>query len=96
MMNEKTEFIDWSGSGWTIDKIIEISEKLKTFADEKGYEDVKIVSVEDNTWSDAKNERYDVWITLTKSGTAYEQKLLILKGEVLDAMEFHKRHGEFY
>ncbi len=91
------KFIDFSGKGsWTIDKVLEVVTKIKAYTDKKGYDNVRLFSVEDNTWSDPVNERYDIELSFTSKGKAYTQKLLILKGEVLDGTEFHKRFSEFY
>ena len=55
-----------------------------------------IMSIEDSTWSDPVNQRHDVSLRYHKDGHFLEQKLLFLKGELLDGKEFHKRVEEFY
>lgn len=82
---------------WSLNKVATIVNSVKNYADLKGYENVELVSVEDNTWSDAINQRYDVEIRfMDGEKRLVGQKLLILKGEVIDGLEFHKRFDEFY
>ena len=81
---------------WSIDKVIDICNKIKQYAEEHDLVDVELHRVEDNTWSDEDNQRYDIEIRYKRDNQLWEQKLLILKGEVLDGNEFHRRHNEFY
>ncbi len=82
---------------WPIDLMIDILSKIKTYADKNGYTNVEVLRVEDSTWSAPANERYDVEIVYTgKDNKPIRQKLLMLKGELLDGIEFHKRFREFY
>lgn len=89
-------FIDFSDprKKWKLNLIADIIEKVKAYADKNGYKDVVLLSVEDNTWNDPKNQRFDVEIAT--SGNPQWQKLLFLKGELLDGNEFHERFNEFY
>ena len=81
---------------WSLDKTVEVVSKTKLYADSKGYSEVELVEVEDNTWADIANQRIDITITYVKKGHCYRQKLLMLKGEILDGKEFHARFQEFY
>lgn len=81
---------------WRLDKVFEICQKVKEYADKNGLKDVVLHHVEDNVWSDAINQRYDIEIRYRINGHLIEQKLLMLKGEILDGKEFHARHDEFY
>ena len=81
---------------WTVDKVDEIVTLVRQYTETHNIECAELCSVDDNTWSDQKNKRYDVWIRYYKEGHFWEQKLLILKGQILDGKEFHKRYSEFY
>ena len=82
---------------WTLDTVKMVCDKVKGYVLRRNISDVELLSVEDNTWADSDNQRYDVTIRYTsENGYFMEQKLLILKGEVLDGVEFHKRYNEFY
>ncbi len=96
---EGLKFINWDDSlnQWSLDKVIEIVSKIKAYADKKKLKDVILHSVEDSSWSDSENGRIDVEIRFRNNkNQLIQQKLLILKGEVIDGEEFHKRHDEFY
>ena len=86
---------------WPLEKVLEIATKVKEYADKKGYKNVLLHSVED--WSHASaeyvdsNDRIDIEIRyLNEHGILMQQKLLMMKGEIIDGNEFHKRHDEFY
>lgn len=80
---------------WKLDTVIEIISKVKDYCLLKGLSGVELYEVEDNTEKDP-NQRYDVSIRYIRDGHLIQQKLLILKGEVLDGDAFHKRYEEFY
>lgn len=95
-MNE-LKFINFgSDTGWSPDTVAKICKKVLDYAKANNLADVMLCSVEDNTCDDKANQRYDVEICFTKNGQLIRQKLLILKGEVIDGNEFHKRINEFY
>ena len=82
---------------WSPDLILDITGKIKDYADKKAYKGVEILKVEDNTWSDPKNQRYDVTIRfIAGNNHLVSQKLLVLRGELLDGETFHQRFKEFY
>lgn len=82
---------------WSLDKVVEITTKLKAYLDEKGIKGVMLHEVEDSTWSDPDNQRYDIDIRyIDEHGNLMQQHLLMLKGEILNGNEFHARHEEFY
>lgn len=81
---------------WSLEKVCEITGLIKEYADKHDYHDVRLLSVEDNTWSDEANQRYDIEIDYVSDGGRCWQKLLIMKGEVIDGLQFHKRYVEFY
>lgn len=94
-----TELINERGELWDLGLLIDILGKVKNYTDEKGRKDVLVISIEDNTFSDPVNERYDIWIRYApqKDGACYiEQQLWILKGELIDGKTFYERHDEFY
>lgn len=74
-----------------------ILEKVKAYAKAKGYKNVTLCTIEDNSMEDIKNGRWDIEIMhSSESGQLFRQKLLWLKGELLDGIEFHNRFTEFY
>lgn len=81
---------------WPLDLIVKIVNGIKTYADSKGLSDVVLWSVEDNTASDPNNQRYDIVIRYKLNGHDISQKVMMLKGEIIDGEEFHKRFAEFY
>ena len=82
---------------WDLDTVKMVCDKVKGYALNKGISDVELVTVEDNTWTDKVNQRYDITIRYTSGdGLFMEQKLLILRGRVIDGKEFHKHYDEFY
>lgn len=93
------EFINFNdmNNRWELDKVLDICKKISDYAAARGLQHVELKTVEDSTWSDTKNQRYDIEIRYVgNEGTLIQQKLLILKGELLDGDEFHKRVKEFY
>ncbi len=81
---------------WSQDKVDEISQKVKDYVNKNNLEDTVLYSVEDSTWTDPVNQRYDIWIRYTVQGHLWEKKLFMLKGEILDCGELHARREEFY
>ena len=81
---------------WPLDTVIEIVNKVKEYADKAGLKDVELREIEDQTWSDPDNNRYDITIVYPLEGILISQKLLLLKGEIVNGEEFHKRFSEFY
>ena len=97
MTEIKTKFICWGTANcFTVDKIAEIVGKVKAYADSNGYKNAYLISVEKD-YDDKENDRYDVEITfVNNNGSNVLQKLLMLKGEIVDGHEFHHRFNEFY
>lgn len=98
----KTSFVNlYNEESWYVEDIFKVVTLVREYADKNKLSGVKLVEVEDNTYSDPKNERFDVTIMYTTTNGSGKQKLiiqklLILKGEILDGEEFHKRFKEFY
>ncbi len=96
----QTEFINFESNNYfTLETINEVVSKVKEYADKKGFKEVRLVEVEDNTWSDPVNQRFDITIRYHDNmpgSIEMQRKLLMLKGEVIDGEEFHKRRKEFY
>ena len=88
--------LDEPDKKWELKTLQMIISLISGYCEKHSFEDVALVSVEDNTWSDPDNKRFDIWVEYTKEDKRFQQKLLILKGEILDGDEFHKRHDEFY
>lgn len=97
-METGLKFINWENpfKAWDLNTVAEIVTKVNEYAKKKGFQDAMLEEVEDNTWEDTKNQRYDITIIYFDGSHQVRQKLLILKDEVLDGMEFHKRFNEFY
>ena len=76
--------------------VAKIIDEVEKYCLTHEIEEYNIVSIEDSTWSDPVNQRHDVSLRYHKNGHFLEQKLLFLKGELLDGEEFHKRAEEFY
>jgi len=93
-----TRFINFDDpyNRWTLDKILYICNKVKEYATKHNLENVVLETIEDNRWSDSKNQRYDITISYYKGDHIWEQKLLLLKGELIDGKECHRRFNEFY
>lgn len=82
---------------WSLDKVVEIVTKLQAYVNEKGVKNVMLHEVEDLTWSDPENQRYNIEIRyINERNNLMQQHLIMLKGEILDGNEFHKRRDEFY
>ena len=83
---------------WDLDALVDIINKVNAyvsvFADENTKADV--TDIEDNTYADKANKRYDITVKYFKKGHYIQQKLLYLKGELIDGEEFHRRYKEFY
>jgi hypothetical protein len=93
----RLKFMDYDAADWKLDVVADIVTKVKAWCDEKGLKDVVLCTVENCVWSDPKNQRYDVGIQyISDEGVLTRQRLLILKGEVIDGETFHKRYHEFY
>ena len=82
---------------WTLENLSDIIQKVKAYVEEKKYEQARLESIEDSTWNDPDNQRYNISIVYTNGrGHKIRQQLMLLKGELIDGEEFHKRFSEFY
>lgn len=97
---KKTGLVNWSDTGcfWDLEVLSDIYLKVKAYAESKGYKEFSINSIEDNTEDDPDNNRYDIelFYVSPKDGCYMYQKLLYLKGEIVDGITFHNRFSEFY
>ena len=90
-------FINYDNKDWDFLTVKKIVDKVEQYVLENALKEVKLLRVEDNTWADTKNRRYDIEISyVDDKGRLVWQKLLILKDEILDGEQFHKRFEEFY
>ncbi len=90
-------FINYDNKDWDFLTVKRIVDKVEQYVFKKALKEVKLIRVEDNTWADTKNRRYDIEISyVDDKGKLVWQKLLILKDEILDGEQFHKRFEEFY
>ena len=75
----------------------EVADKVKTYGKEKGYSSVTLLEIEDNRKQDTANRRLDIEVGVIDGiGRQFWQKLLMLKDEIIDGEEFHRRFKEFY
>ena len=82
---------------WSLDTLVDILTKVKEYADAHQYRDVSVTLIEDQTYSDPANNRFNVEIiATTPEGRMIHQMLFYLKGEIIDGNDFHRRHDEFY
>ena len=99
MNNMNNIFINFGDDNntWDLNTIKDVVSLVKVYAVAHHLEDVKLYRVEDNRWGDPVNQRFDIEIRYKDdNGCLIQQKLLILKGEILDGNAFHKRFEEFY
>lgn len=91
-------FHDVLNNTWSVEKVLEITSKIDDYCQRHGIRNAELCTVEDNTWQDTANMRYDIQIRYVddKSGHLVNQKLLMLKGEVLDGKTFHKNFKKYY
>ena len=74
-----------------------IAAQIVKYQNTIGAKKIELISLEDNTWEDTDNERYDIWLRIYDSeGGVYNQKCLFLKGKLVMPGEFHKRYKEYY
>lgn len=86
-----------SSQWWDVDIVESIARQVRQYRDKIGASKIEFVEVEDNTWEDTDNQRYDLWLMIYDGeGGRYAQKCLVLKGELIMPDAFHKRHDEFY
>lgn len=95
---EGTKFISFNPEKTYIGVALlsDILNKVNMYAHDNGYLNVKLIEIEDQSWLDQENRRYDIRISYTYQGTQWSQLLLYLKGEIVDGEQFHKRFDEFY
>ena len=82
---------------WPIAQVAELAVKINNYCEANGIKDTELDRVEDNSRSEPDNGRMDIDISyVDANGTLVRQKLLMLKGEILDGAQFHERFDEFY
>ena len=94
----RTILVNFYDDGWDFTTLADIRDQIEEYAKAKGYEDVQVLTIIDNTHCDEENGRYDIEIICcdTVLGKKIRQKLLYLRGELLDRAEFSERYEEFY
>lgn len=92
------EFINFGPNELLLKDITDVLQKVQEYVIKKGFKDPVLCSFEDARWEDPANQRFDIVIEYIDDDTCHRvrQKLLILKGEVIDGNTFHKRFSEFY
>ena len=96
MRKDRVKLINFNDNRWNCNVLNDIITKTERYITEMGYSEAELVSIEDNSWEDKENCRYDIEIQFMSGKRLVRQKLLLLKGELLDGKTFHKRFGEFY
>ena len=82
---------------WDLRILANVVRKVEIYCDVHGIEHVELHKVEDCRWSDPENQRFNIDIRYPNDkGILIEQRLLMLKDEIIDGKEFHKRRDEFY
>lgn len=82
---------------WTVQEVLDIASLIDDYCKSSNIKNAELCSVESNCLADPENQRYDIEICYSNEAEMLiRQKLLILKGEVVDGKEFHKRFKEFY
>ena len=97
------KFMDWNDplNRWSVDRVLDIVTKVKKYTDKHGIKNAELLSVEDSSYASSlypdNNDRVDIEIRyLNECNQLIMQKLFIMKGELIDGTEFHKRRREFY
>ena len=103
---EGLQFINFGDklNQWPIEKVKEVVDKVSEYAKAHNLKNVMLRCVEDQTWEDPVNQRYNIEISYYEEktldsrsyNTMIVQNLLLMKGEIVTAKEFHKRFEEFY
>lgn len=91
--------INWDkeDADWRLDVLASICTQTLDYANKRGYKNVILESIEDNTLTDPANQRYDIQILFDRTEeNVIGQKLLMMKGEVIDCKTFHRRYEEYY
>jgi hypothetical protein len=82
---------------WPLETVLEIVTKVKEYADSHGIDGVYLHEVEDLTYEDPENQRYNIDIRyINENNSLIQQRLLMLKGTVYNCNEVHKRRDEFF
>ena len=77
---------------WSVDKIVDITTKIKAYADEHDYRNVALLKVMEDSNKDV--ERYNIEIAYVNTrDLIVHQMLYLLNGEVVDGKELRKRLG---
>lgn len=82
---------------WDLRILANVVRKVEIYCDVHDIEHVELHKVEDCRWSDPDNQRFNIDIRYPDAnGKLIEQRLLMLKDEIINGEVFHKRHNEFY
>lgn len=82
---------------WSLDTVVEVVSKVKEYADNHDLTDVYLHEVEDLTYEDPENQRYNIDIRyINENNSLIQQRLLMLKGTVYNCNEVHERRDEFF
>lgn len=76
----------------TSDKLRQILRLIDDYMQNQPYD---ILDIHEDDLCDP-NGRIDIKIRFSRDGKLIDQKLLILKGELIDGETFHKRFSEWY
>ena len=96
----KIKFVNFAPNEyWDWDVINDIVVLTKHYADVKHLDIIKM-ELENNSWSDVRNNRYDITITCRNTNddenkTLTCQKLLFLQGMLVDGEDFHANFQKY-
>lgn len=98
MMTNDLYYLESSFGGWPISELKKVLDAIENYRLKKlsDCESLRVCSLEKNLKSKDKNDRVDIEVNYIHNGQFIYQKLLMMKGEVVDGSEFHKRFQEFY
>ena len=82
---------------WPLETVLEVVAKVKEYTDSHGLDGVYLHEVEDLTYEDPENQRYNIDIRyINENNSLIQQRLLMLKGTVYNCNEVHERRDEFF
>lgn len=83
--------------GWPINELLKVLNAVNIYTKKlSDCKEVHIVSVEKFLSEHDNNDRVDIEIIYLQENQLIHQKLLMMKGEIIDGMTFHERFNEFY
>ena len=97
----KIKFVNFAPDEyWDWNIINDVVTLTKHYADVNHFNIIEM-ELENNSWSDVRNNRYDITITYRninddENKTLIRQKLLFLQGDLVDGKTFHANFQKYY